>query len=263
MMYVIVGWAVIWLAYKWTRIKDQSIGLNFEWLTNAPNQSDVDMDDIKLFLEPTNGPMGLVANPGAKSTDNPLLLSSIAFVLFPWLGSGWLSGIASERALSPGVYARHPWQNDANEKKPSAHDDHWGLAVALPNIAQKVLEHGRKHFWFFGDAKLNHWLGRIAGFSPTVELSATRDLSGWAEAKLCLAYLINCFESYGNTNGRQLLWLTSVDIPSWRYRPIALMLKLWKKRMTAMYPDGPREMFAVYYWQHYAHPFRVYGPRKW
>lgn len=264
---IYVGAALVWLWGLWfvARIVDLDRPLP------SPLQSsgEVTEEYIKRFLEPVEGPMALVPEPSAKSTDNPILYSCVAFMYFPWLGADWLARILSERKIEQGLYARHPWRIDPREYKATLQDDHTAIAVVMASEAKSILEYGRKHFWIFkGKDNWKNWLGRFAGFPPTVEVCATRDLGLIAELKLCAAYLFNMLEPRYETSGKQLLWITSFKIPAWKYRPLALALRLWKRRMRKIYPQGPKQMMEIFYWQSWdwfsvRHPFVKHAPLEW
>ena len=231
------------------------------------------------FLEPENGPIGLIPRPLEGSSDNAILFSVIAYHLFPFLTADWIASILRQRRIEPGKFKRHP-----HETWPTQWDDHLAIVLLGNGWAEEVYEYGKKHHWIWSDLSLwktlrqygikgtfSRWLGRIILFKSVTTIKAT-GYTQWEGLWLVLPFLLNAFEDRRATSGKQLLWITNellikrLDLPWWD--PLTHAVNFWKYKMDQMYPDGPRQMLRYYYWESIQyhgmiHPIALYAPRSW
>jgi hypothetical protein len=232
------------------------------------------------FLEPCNGPMGLVPSPGNESNDNLILFSVIAYFTFPNLTSAWIANVLGPRRLEPGKFCRH-----IGETFPSQHDDHLAVVWMGNGFAKEVYEYGLRSNWVWSDVRglwanlrgygikglWSRWLGRQLLFRYVTTLAARGYLLPHQWILLCVPYLLNAYEDRRKTSGKQLCWfsyqLLLRHAVKW-YNPLFHVLKLWLWRMETMYPAGPYQMLRYYYWESeqyhgMVHPIALYAPRDW
>lgn len=164
-------------------------------------------ENIKFAQEPNNGMISCYLNPGSHSCDNGLLFSSTYVLLArnePGERFTWLNALAATCEIQPGLFVRYP-----GETIPTNYDDLLGLSCASyfgdKQLASRIHAYGNSTDWYFG----SEWLGRFIHFEPIVRASCGLDLSLWSQAKICVAFIQNCFEKPDNTSGRCLLYLAS------------------------------------------------------
>lgn len=234
------------------------------------------------FLEPDNGPIGLMPRPLSGSSDNAILFSVIAHHLFIPLGDMWLVDILRSRRIEPGKFKRHP-----HETWSTQWDDHLAIALLGYGWAEEIYEYGNKHNWIWSDmpslwdtlraygirGTFARWLGRIILFRSGSTLARRRPGTQWVHmCLLSLPYLWNSFEDRRATSGKQLLWLTSelllrkLELRWWN--PLYWAHRFWLYRMGKIYPAGPYQMLRYYYWEceqyhGLVHPIALYSPRSW
>jgi hypothetical protein len=119
--------------------------------------TDLSLERFDPFIEPMTKMVSLHVFPSGRDCDNHLLFTATAAALYGLYSEYEILTLTAPFQIEPGAFARWPGENH-----PSSWDDHLGLAVASPVLAQGILNYAAKHDWTWGD----NWLGRIPLFVP-------------------------------------------------------------------------------------------------
>lgn len=215
--------------------------------------------EIEEYREKETGAVSVHRNPSNHSCDNLLLFSSVFIALLKdkqMQDIEFYHSIVRKFAIEPGRFARYPGEQEA-----SSHDDHTGVAVVSyllgMRAAQEILAYGESTGWMFRPTR-EGWLGRIIDFPPTVRAAAGKPLSIFSQIAFALGTIANLFEPRHETSGKILLWLKH-KVLFGRYTLIDGAIKLWRFRMSKVYPGGFQEVVTIYYGAE--HPFAKYAPK--
>lgn len=200
---------------------------------------------INDWREPATRAVSIWKNPGDFSTDNGPLFTVVAQKL--GLIESWdCDEVVSMYEPALGVLLRHPSSSDY-----SSWDDHLAYAVSQEYNAIVVLIFMLDNNWTLPNGD---WLGRIPIFVPAVRAAAGGRLGWIDQIRAAGTYLVNCFEKREETSGKQLLWLSSRVLE--RHWLPRIAITLWRSRMMALYPNGLKDLFAIYY-RDPEHPFHA------
>jgi hypothetical protein len=206
------------------------------------------LEAIAPYRDPDTGLVNLHPNITGRDSDNGLLFTATARVVFGYPGIEEFRAIVARCEIFPGYYSRYP-----GDPEPTSWDDLIGLSVADTMSAQSILDYASKHDWSWGDK----WLGRIPLLQPTVLAGAGVKLSLFSQAKAGACFIQNTFEPVGETSGACLLFLAS-QVLEGRGAIVDLAIHFWRWRMQRKYPRGIAEVYATYFGPQ--HPYALFAP---
>lgn len=204
-------------------------------------------EEIKAYTEPCGG-VGLERNPPDGSTDNMLLFSATAIELAKALKEparqAQFELLAMRCEASPGCFRRKVDRSS----EITNWDDHVGASCASPFLAKRVLGHGRRNYWLWGE----EFLARIVDFVPAIKAAADEPLSLIDQVLACIGLIANLFEEREETSGKCLLYLKCrvYDRHRGKYRLLDACVKLWRWRMTRLYGDLAG-LYLIYFKAHH------------
>ena len=198
------------------------------------------------YQESITGAVSLYPNTTNHSTDNGVLFTCVAYQL------GLLDLATLESICFKYFYLPSSSDENCILRYPSnpnfmSWDDHLALYSSSPRAKDLIHRYMLRHFFFLPDG---NWLGRFVGLTglviPLLSLLAA------------IGYIVNLFSATSNTSGRQLLWLSG----RWfwnHWLPMRPILWFWRWMMLKRYPNGLKDLFAIYYTDP-NHPFHSAAP---
>jgi len=197
---------------------------------------------LKEYQEPLTQAVSIEAHPKDYSVDNGVLFTCVAYQL------GLMDLVTLEQICfqyfdpERGCLLRYP--HDSNYM---SWDDHLALVASSDRAMELIRSFLVKSGFYLPD---KNWLGRFVVLDALI-LNVFAPLAAFS-------YLIDPLTSKEETSGRQLLWLAS----RWFEKHLPLMkpvLWFWRWQMMKKYPNGLKDLFAIYY-QDPKHPFHEAAP---
>lgn len=192
---------------------------------------------ISEHIDLDTGLVGLSKNYAGRDCDNHLLFTATAHAVFGTFTVSQYLSIIGQCRLQSGAFSRYP-----GDPEPTSWDDHLGLAVSNPGLANEILFFGTFKDWTWG----TKWLGRLPLFVATVQAAAGVKLGLWSQIKAASCFIQNLWEPQGETSGICLLYLAQRPLFGQGMLLNAVIL-LWRAVLLRRYPGGIQEVYGIYF----------------